>query len=388
MTAHEKGALNVELSTWPGVVLRVDEAGQVVVSNGRLESVLTCAVIGKALTDFLDEESSWSKWRRILSEDAAPARSWELVFCTSTTMLDATAYTCIRAHEGARGYWLVEHPAPALLARMAVEVESMNTELATAQRSLVIERSRLNAALAEAERSNRALEEFAQAVSHDLKAPLRAILEYANRPGHRAHDQDPGTASTSLQRIAELASRMRLMIDGALDYARAGQTRRQAARTESVDTGTLLREVVDYLAPPPDMTVIVDENMPILQLERVPFERVFGNLLSNAIAFRRLRGAAVRVSAERVAGEWEFTVADNGQGIPKNMQKRIWSLFHTSRPGVGTGVGLALVRRIVESRGGGVELRSATGEGAQFRVRWPEHAAKFSRKRADTNGIR
>lgn len=373
---------------WPGVVLRVNEDGVIVVSNGRLETLLSCTMVGEGLTDFLDEESSWSKWQRMLSDESVPARSWELVFCTRSTILNATAYTRIRTHEGARGCWLVEHPTPALLARMAVEVESMNTELATAQRSLVIERSRLNAALAEAERSNRALEEFAQAVSHDLKAPLRAILEYANRPLHRQPEPDSDAASAPLQRINELASRMRLMIDGALDYARAGPTRSHVGRAESVDTGTLLREVVDYLAPPPDMTVTVDENMPILQLERVPFERVVGNLLSNAIAFRRAGAAHVRVSAERVAGEWEFMVADNGQGISENLQTRIWNLFYTSRPATGTGVGLALVRRIVETRGGRVTVESTPGEGAQFRVRWPEHAAKISGKGAGTGGLR
>jgi signal transduction histidine kinase len=255
-------------------------------------------------------------------------------------------------------------------------VAEVNAELSTAQRALVIERARLARALAEVERSNRALDEFAEAVSHDLKAPLRAIHEYAGlltAPG----TSTPAERAQFAPRIGELASRMRRMIDAALAYARAG---RAGERVERVDSGLLLQEVVAFLAPPAEVAIALDRGLPVVETERVPFEQVFRNLLSNAITYRRTEGARIRVHAHDAGDAWEFVVEDNGPGIPPGQRERIWQLFHTTRPGEGTGLGLALVRRIVEAHQGKVSVRSAAGEGgglggAAFHVRWPKRPA-------------
>jgi signal transduction histidine kinase len=98
-------------------------------------------------------------------------------------------------------------------------------------------------------------------------------------------------------------------------------------------------------------------------------------MLSNAITYRRQGNAHVNVSVEDKGDCWEFVVADDGPGIPPSQQERIWKLFHTSRPGDGTGLGLALVKRLVEARRGRATVRSAPGEGSEFHVRWPKRAA-------------
>ena len=164
---------------------------------------------------------------------------------------------------------------------------------------------------------------------------------------------------------------MRRMIDGALEYARAG---RPASRTEAVDTGALLRDILVFLAPPAGVTIYVAPGLPVLDAARVPFEQVFRNLLANAITYRRVNDAHIHVSASDVGNEWEFVVADDGPGIPESEHAQIWRLFHTSRPGEGTGVGLALVKRIVESQQGSVTVHSTIGKGTEFRVRWPKRA--------------
>ena len=101
-------------------------------------------------------------------------------------------------------------------------------------------------------------------------------------------------------------------------------------------------------------------------------------MIANAIKYRNAEGATVRVSARGEGDCWHFVVADNGPGIAESQQERIWRLFQTSRPKEGTGIGLALVKRLVDAQGGRVYVESRQGEGAQFHVLWPKQSG-FSR---------
>lgn len=368
MTSTQAAPFPVDLAGWPGVVLRLSPNGAVAASNGRLEELLGVDVVGRAVTDLLDHDSSLAKWTRLVADADAPSRTWELIFCAEDRVLETGAFSVVRAPD-ANAWWLVEHPATPRLTQLAAEVSAVNAELATAQRRLIIEQARLARALAEVERSNRALDEFAHVVSHDLKAPVRAIREYS---GFLLDAAGPGTEEervADLRRIHELSARMRRMIDAAMAYARAGQA---GDRVEVVDTGALLEEVIPFLAPPKDVTIRISSPMPTIVTERTPFEQVFRNLVSNAITYRRAGDAVIEVAARDDGDSCEFTVADNGPGIAEAMQERVWRLFHTSRPGEGSGLGLALVKRIVEAHHGTVALRSTAGQGATFTVRWPK----------------
>jgi signal transduction histidine kinase len=106
---------------------------------------------------------------------------------------------------------------------------------------------------------------------------------------------------------------------------------------------------------------------------------VFRNLLSNAIRYRRESGAEVQVSAARDGECWHFVVADNGPGIAPWQHERIWRLFQTTRPKEGTGIGLAIVKRLVDSHGGRVYVESEEGRGARFHVLWPASPRTFGR---------
>jgi signal transduction histidine kinase len=325
-------------------------------------------VVGRPLADLLDHDSSLAKSERI--RRGATGHTSELIFCTADRMLETGAYTAVPSGDE---HWLVEHPVSPRLVALATEVATVNAELATTQRELVIGRARLEHAKAELERSNTALDEFAHAVSHDLKAPLRGIQTYADallEPGGAPRDEE---RHDDLVRIQALAGRMRRMIDAALEYARAG---RASERAESVDTGHLLREIVEYLAPPVDVVIDVHPGLPTVETARVPFEQVFRNLVSNAITYRREHAARIEVRVEEAGDRWRFVVADNGPGISESQQTQIWRLFHTSRPGEGTGLGLAMVKRIVESHGGSVRVRSEPGAGATFEVEWPKRAIR------------
>ena len=367
MTGAPPAAMQVDLTQWPGVVLQLAPNGDVVASNGRLEAQLGGAVIGRNVTSLLDADSSHAKWARIADDADAISKTWELIFAGDDRVLDPCAFSIVR-EPGAGTTWLVEHPPTARLREMAAEVDAVNAELAGAQRRVVIEQARLARALAEVERSNRALDEFAHVVSHDLKAPVRAIREYSgfllDPPAGTTNDE----RTEDLRRIHELSARMRRMIEDALAYARAGSA---GDRVERVDLGALVRDVVDFLAPLPDVTIQLPCAMPSIVTERTPLEQVFRNLISNALTYRRADGARVELSARDDGAMCEISVADNGPGIAAEEQPRIWRLFQTSRPGEGSGLGLAMVKRIVEGHQGTVAVRSAPGEGSPFIVRWP-----------------
>ena len=167
--------------------------------------------------------------------------------------------------------------------------------------------------------------------------------------------------------------RMEALIDGILAYSRAG--RPTGASAERVDTGALVREVVELLAPPPSVTVRLPEGMPVIESERVQLQQVFLNLLGNALKYGAGReGAAVDVEWRNAGSFVEYTVRDNGPGIAPEFHDRIWVIFQTLAPRdavEGTGIGLSMVKKIVESRGGRVWLDSAPGQGAAFHFTWP-----------------
>jgi PAS domain S-box-containing protein len=235
------------------------------------------------------------------------------------------------------------------------------------------ELARVAAAL---EASNRELDQFAYVASHDLKAPLRGI---SNLSQWIEDDLGEALAGESREHMALLRGRVQRMeglIDGILHYSRAGRARTAAER---VDTGALAREAADLLAPPPGVVVEVAPGMPVITTERLPLQQVFLNLIGNAVKHSGARSGTVRVSVRDDEGTCEFSVSDEGPGIAPEFHDRIWGMFQTLQPRdrvEGTGIGLSVVKKLVESRGGRVWVESAPGEGATFRFLWPADRAE------------
>lgn len=380
MSALLSLATSIDLIGWPGVVIGVGSDGVVHASNGRLETLVKTPVIGRPIMDLLDAESSARKWERLarMTRDDSEKR-WELIFHGTSSLLEPRTFTAIVGESDASAVWLVEHPVDARLDSMAGEMASVNAELATTQRALFIERGRLAAALKELERSNAALDEFAHAASHDLKAPLRAIIDYMELLEADLGDRLEDESHDALKRVGVLAVKMRGMIDAVLEYARAG---RATSAIDRIDSTAVIDEIVEFLAAPPEISIVIDRAMPVFEVARVPFEQVFRNLIANAIKYRRADGAKIQVSASGDGECWHFVVADNGPGISENQQGRIWRLFQTSRPKEGTGIGLALVKRLVDAHGGRVFVESEQGEGARFHVLWPKQPRPLARGEA------
>ena len=220
----------------------------------------------------------------------------------------------------------------------------------------------------------RELDQFAYVASHDLKAPLRGIANLAQWIQDDVGEQLDAESVEHMRLLQGRVRRMEALIDGILAYSRAG---RRLTPPEPVETGALVREVIELLAPPAGVTIALPERFPTIEAERVPLQQVFMNLIGNAIKYSRAArpDALIRIEWSDVGDGFEFAITDNGPGIAPEYQDRIWGIFQTlaARDKVeGTGVGLSVVKKVVESRGGKVSLESAPHEGATFRFVWPK----------------
>jgi signal transduction histidine kinase len=222
------------------------------------------------------------------------------------------------------------------------------------------------------ERSNRELDSFAYAASHDLRAPLRGIGNLAQwiEEDLLANGQLKGDTREMLDLMRLRMHRMEGLIEGLLQYSRAGRTHQEP---ELVDVGHLVQEVVDLLSPPERATIRIATDLPTMRTERLLLQQVFMNLIGNAIKHANRDDPSVTIDARRVGPFYEFSVRDNGPGIAPDFHERIWGIFQTleSRDRVeGAGIGLALVKKIVESQKGRAWVESAPGLGATFRFLW------------------
>jgi PAS domain S-box-containing protein len=226
----------------------------------------------------------------------------------------------------------------------------------------------------EAEESLRAinaeLERFATAAAHDLSEPLHTIVGLAELTEQRAGPALDDESREYLAHIFEGARRLRRLVDGLLEYSRASQ---RELRENRVETADALRHVIDALAArirEAGATVDYDpEALPVVAADPAMVEIVLQNLVTNALKFRGDEPPRVEVSAHDENGMWRLDVADNGIGISDENRASIFDLFrrlHPSERYPGSGVGLALIKRIVERHGGRLGVESAPGEGSRF----------------------
>ncbi|HEX8430739.1 MAG TPA: ATP-binding protein [Longimicrobium sp.] len=242
------------------------------------------------------------------------------------------------------------------------EVEEKAEELARLARAL--------------EGRNRELDQFAYVASHDLKAPLRGIANLSQWIEDDLADRFTDEAREQMRLLRGRVARMEGLIDGILQYSRAD---RMQAAPERVDVGELVGEVVELLSPPEEVTMVVQPGLPVLLTERLPLQQVFMNLVSNAVKYGSRGEPRVEVTGHATDDGWEFQVRDNGPGIAPRYHERIFTIFQTleSRDKVeGTGIGLSIVKKMVESRGGRVWVESEEGRGATFHFAWPNTRAE------------
>ena len=244
--------------------------------------------------------------------------------------------------------------------RKKAEAERKNAEA---------EREKLIKALA---RSNQELDQFAYVASHDLKAPLRGIANLSQWIEEDLGDNLGGENKSQMGLLRGRVHRMEALIDGILQYSRAGRAK---AKPESIDTGILVADVIELMAPPRETTIRVAPDMPTVRAEKVPLQQVFMNLIGNAIKHTGKENPQIEISWAEAGPFIEFSVGDNGQGIAQQYHERIFGIFQTleARDKVeGTGIGLSVVQKIVDAKGGRVWVESQVGKGARFKFLWPK----------------
>lgn len=222
------------------------------------------------------------------------------------------------------------------------------------------------------QRSNADLEQFAYIASHDLRGPLRGI---ASLTDWIQEDVGESLSADSKRHFAALRSRIQrldALVVGIASYSRAGRKQESA---ELVDVDKLVRDVIELVAPPDGVKITIDSTLPVIETARVPLQQVFLNLLSNAIKHGVSEAVgAISVRCVEDAGFWRFSISDRGPGIASEYHRKIFDLFQTlaARDRVeGTGIGLALVTKLVDRYGGKVSVESTLGEGSTFCFTWP-----------------
>jgi len=272
-----------------------------------------------------------------------------------------------RVARGAFGH-PVSARGPRDIVALGGDVESMRRRIVTELEALQSANARLDRQALELQRSNAELEQFAYVASHDLQEPLRKVASFTQLLGRRYAGRLDERADQYIEFAVDGATRMQRLINDLLAFSRVG---RLTGEDELVPAAELVDAARRNLADAIEQAgarIEVGE-LPVVRGEVALLTAVFQNLIGNALKFRGDEPPVVTVSAVRDGDAWRFTVADNGIGIEDEYAERIFVLFqrlHTKEAYAGTGIGLALCRKIVEHHGGRIWLDTSVAAGTTF----------------------
>lgn len=290
-----------------------------------------------------------------------------LIFLTLTIIIGFTSTVYIVRLISKRIQMMVRLAKNISRGNFSVVRDTSNDELTSLSTSLNIMSGTLSKSITDLENRNAELNKFAYVVSHDLKAPIRGIHNVVTWIEEDFGNELSPEVRKYLNIIPQRTKRMEALINGLLDYARISKE----TPAEEIDTNALVHEIADSLVPR-HFKVEID-NLPKLYAERIKLEQVFANLISNSVKFIHDVNGHIRVRCKEFPGYYEFSVSDNGIGIDPEYHHKIFEIFQTLRgkdEKESTGIGLAIVKKIIQEQHGIINVKSASGQGAEFIFTW------------------
>ncbi|MGV3508463.1 MAG: ATP-binding protein [Sphingobacteriaceae bacterium] len=253
----------------------------------------------------------------------------------------------------------------------AIVKDDKNDELTSLSISLNSMSATLSKNIRELEKRNKELNQFAYVVSHDLKAPIRGIYNVIQWIEEDLGSEVSAQMRKYLNIIPERIKRMEDLIHGLLDYARIS---RERPLKERVDVNVLIEDIAELIVPKEFKVEALD--LPTLLTEKIRLEQVFSNLISNAIKYSKPGGGTIIIKCREISDFYEFSVSDNGIGIDPQFHHKIFEIFQTLREKhakESTGIGLSIVKKIIDDQHCTIKVNSELGKGSTFTFTWPKN---------------
>ncbi len=271
-------------------------------------------------------------------------------------------------HKNGKSYWCQLTVTPIFDKGRITEYVALQDDITERKQA----ENKIREYLKELEITNKELDEFAYVVSHDLKAPLHAISNLTEWIEEDMKGKFSEETSSNFNIIKSRVSRMEDLINGLLEFARANHKKGEKS---SVDLNTFINEIIEFCSIPENCSVAIPGQLPVLYGDKIKFQQIFSNLIGNAIKYNDKKEINIVIKTEEKENDWLISVKDNGPGIDPRFHEKIFVIFQTLNPRdtvESTGVGLAIVKKIVEEEGGSIWVESQTGQGADFRFTWPK----------------
>jgi len=371
--ARQKYVLDTFMDTVPDRIYFKDRAGRITGANrahaqhkGFNDSIQE---IGKTDFDFFPEEVARHKFdqEQMIIQTGQPVLGYEEESTSAggQTEWSLTTKMPLRDEHG-------EIIGTFGISRDITPLKQTQRALEEHTRELAAAYQQVAARTAELQALNEELNSFAHIVSHDLKAPLRNVTQLITWliADYAAAFDANGKELTHL--LLSRVKRMENLISGVLEYSRVG---RKNDTIEMIDLSLLLPDVVDSLSPPPHIHITLSNALPTVVGDKIRLTQVFQNLIGNAIKFMDKPHGEITVGCADVGEFWQFSVTDNGPGIAPQYQEKIFQIFQTLQrhdDQESTGVGLTIVKKIVEWYGGEIWVESTVGEGSAFVWTFPK----------------
>jgi len=267
------------------------------------------------------------------------------------------------------------------LRRTTTSIDNLNREIAERKKA---EQSQAQL-LEKLEKTNRELNDFLYIASHDLKTPLRGIATLANWISDDYTDKLDNNGKEKINLLITRVDRMYNLIRGILSYSRLIRIEEEKI---VLDMNEILIKVIDMIAPPENITITIENELPVIKCEKTPITEVFRNLISNAVKYMDKPQGRIKIGCAEENGFWKFSVADNGPGIEEKYFKKVFQLFQTLSPfdeAKSVGMGLSLVKKIVETYGGKIWIESQPDRGSTFFFSLPKQESEMINEKLEAN---